>query len=90
MTHLTVNTFEKDSEEQTFRKIFEELYELTYCRAQADASDWEYANMSLMMELGDLVTAIFNWARRVNISLQDCVDLAETKNILRGYYDTIE
>lgn len=90
MTHITVNTFEKDSEEQTFRKIFEELYELTYCRAQADSNDWEYANLSLMMELGDLVTAIFNWAKRVNIDLQGCVDLAETKNILRGYYDTIE
>lgn len=86
---LTIEPFRMDSEDATFRKIFEELFELTEARALSAASG-ETCDIHLMMEVGDLYTVLTNWCEWAGISPQACIDLANTKNIIRGRYDTIE
>lgn len=80
--------------EQTARKVCEEsmefyaehaLYQTYWAASDADGED--IAMMRMKVELGDVITACFNYADMLGIDLQECVDLAETKNISRGRYD---
>lgn len=95
MIQIYFDPFVKDSEEDTFRKIFEELYEVTDARTLNDCTqiaplndDVKYKSKKrLETEIGDLLTAILNWAIRRGYDPQECIDLAQTKNEIRGYYD---
>ena len=81
---IRVNTFTIESEEATFRKIFEELSELAEARAIARESDKCFEHMKA--EVGDLLTAIANWCEWVGVDPQECVDIVETSNRSRGRY----
>ena len=85
---LFVEPFKADSEDATFRKIYEELYELTEARAYATMMG-DVREHNVIMECGDLLTAIVNWCVWAGIEPQECLDYANTKNVLRGRYDTM-
>lgn len=91
---VSVRTFVGGTPEQTARKVCEEsmefyaehaLYQTYWNDHDPDGED--IAMMRMKMELGDVITACFNYADMVGIDLQECVDLAETKNISNGRYD---
>lgn len=42
---------------------------------------------ALMLEIGDVLTAAMNLCDSLGFDAQECVDLVQTKNIIRGYYD---
>ena len=82
---IKVNPFTIDSEEMTFRKIYEELSELSEVRANFISGNHITADF-LQMETGDLLTAIVNWCEWMGLDPQECVELAEEKNRARGRY----
>lgn len=82
---IRVNPFTIDSEEMTFRKIYEELCELSDVRASMRAGVMA-AEHNLQMETGDLLTAIVNWCEWQGLNPQECIDLVEEKNRARGRY----
>lgn len=82
---IKVNPFTIDSEEMTFRKIYEELCELSEVRKDLIFKGPK-AEDTLKMEIGDLLTAIVNWCEWIGLDPQECVELAEAKNRMRGRY----
>lgn len=83
-----VNTFNLGTKDEKARKVCEEaveFYAAHYMHLNKDTEMYE-----LRMEIGDVITALANYCADMGISLQTCIDLAETKNIIRGRYDTIE
>lgn len=82
---IKVNPFTIDSEEMTFRKIYEELSELSEVRANFISGNHTTDDF-LQMEAGDLLTAIVNWCEWIGLDPQECVELAEAKNRMRGRY----
>ena len=94
---IEVNTFKRDSIAEVVEKIVEEAAEVSIAyafythREQTKDEDFSYAiEMQLIQEIGDVFTATANLCSRLGFDGQKCVELAEAKNILRGYYDTIE
>lgn len=85
---LFVTPFKRDSEEATFRKIYEELCEVTEERSLVLYSH-DGLSSKLKMEVGDLLTVIINWCEWAELDVQECLDLANAKNVIRGYYDTM-
>lgn len=83
---LFIEPFTIGSEDETFRKIYEEVYELTEARAFSHAQG-DVRTFNVMMEVGDVFTVLTNWCEWVGINPQECIDLANTKNVLRGRYD---
>ena len=82
---ISVKTFNLGSSEEKARKVCEEaveFYAAHYCQGTRGTEE-------LMMEIGDLFTILANYCSAKGIEAQHCVDLAETKNILRGRYDSI-
>ena len=86
---LFVKPFKRDSEEATFRKIHEEMYEVAVERT-LELLSHDGDEKRLKMEVGDLLTAIVNWCQWAGLDVQECLDLANTKNVIRGYYDTMD
>lgn len=86
---IFVKPFKRDSEEATFRKIYEELCEVSRERSLVIYSH-EGSDIFLKMEVGDLLTVIVNWCQWAGLDVQECLDLANTKNVIRGYYDTMD
>lgn len=94
VSRANVHTFVGGTPEQTARKVCEEANEFyaehikvaIYANLGDDAGE-QTAKMQMMHELGDIITAVANYCSMCNIDLQECVDLAETANILRGRYD---
>lgn len=90
---ISVNTFSRGTVYDSVAKVREESFEL-------EEAYFEYKNAliqdayekrkCLMLEIGDVLTATMNLCEKMGIRPQDCIDMVETKNILRGYYDTIE
>lgn len=95
MRHITVNTFKLGTTLDSVKKVIEEAHELEEAylqyvdRNRSSESDYEY-HTHMMLEIGDVLTATMNLCEKMGIRPQECVDMVETKNILRGYYDTIE
>ncbi len=91
-----VKTFERGTIEQAARKVCEEAIEFygAYsieiqcegCSGSETKLSETIRDVSLMLEIGDVITAIFNMCERLGLQAQDCVDLAQTKNLIRGYY----
>lgn len=48
------------------------------------------AEGALMLEIGDVITAAMNLCESLGFDAQECVDLVQTKNVIRGYYDSEE
>ena len=84
---ICVRTFDLGTSEEKARKVCEEAMEFYASHEFAQMCDNKYP---LMQEIGDLLTIVVNYCAAEGIDAQQCVDLAETKNILRGRYDTIE
>lgn len=93
MKKVHVDVFERGTIEESARKVCEEAMEFYAEHAKFAAVPIEddfglvVAHTRLEGEIGDVITSIFNYAARNGIDVQRCVDLAETKNISRGYYD---
>lgn len=85
---LIVHPFKRNSEEATFRKIYEELCEVSEARA-LELYSHDGDDKQLKMEVGDLLTAILNWCAWAEIDVQECLDMVNTKNTMRGYCDTM-
>lgn len=98
---ISVNTFSKGTIEDSAHKVLEEGAELieayyrwvylydSSCDSEDECLEFE-SKTNLMLELGDVLTATMNLCEKLGFEAQECVDMVETKNILRGYYDTIE
>lgn len=94
---IEINTFERDSIAEVVQKIVEEAAEVSIAyafythREQTEDDDLSYAmEMQLIQEIGDVFTATANLCARLGFDGQKCVELAEVKNIRRGYYDTMD
>lgn len=93
---VEVRTFEKGTLEEAARKVCEEAVEFygAYsieikcegCDTNETLLSETVRDIDLMVEIGDVITAVFNFCNRLEIEPQDCVDLAQTKNLIRGYY----
>lgn len=92
---IEVNTFKKGSARESQRKVVEEAMEFAaaydeYSLLIADDKSDTKEMWNLMLEIGDVFTATANLCAKMGIDAQRCVDMVETKNIIRGYYDTID
>lgn len=72
--------------EEKARKVCEEAMEF-YAEYRVSKISGIYP---LMLEIGDVFTALANFCAANDIDVQECVDLVETKNVIRGRYDTME
>ena len=84
---ICVKTFDMGTCEDKARKVCEEAMEFYGAHALTPIIDDRFL---LLNEIGDLFTVLMNYCTAEGIDPQYCVDLAETKNILRGRYDTME
>lgn len=83
---IEVNTFDMGTNEEKARKVCEEAMEF-YAEYRVSKISGIYP---LMLEIGDVFTALANFCAANDIDVQECVDLVETKNVIRGRYDTME
>lgn len=93
---VEVKTFEKGTLEEAARKVCEEAVEFygaysveikcEECESNETLLSETIRDIDLMLEIGDVITAVFNFCDRLGLDPQDCVDLAQTKNLIRGYY----
>ena len=85
---MDINTFELGTHDERARKVCEESTELYAAWSLADMTEFDGDSMyNLRMEIGDVLTSCVNFATALGIDVQDCIDLVETKNIIRGRYD---
>ena len=91
---FSVNTFRMGYIDESIDKIVEEANEVKEAyEAYITSLDSEKLfdnKCALELEIGDVVTAVANLCDKMHIDLQRCIDMVETKNIIRGYYDTID
>ena len=78
---IEINTFELGTDSERAEKVVEEANELR------DAFYMGCDEYDLMMEIGDVITIAVNFAAALGIDVQGCIDMVETKNIIRGRYD---
>lgn len=93
---IEVKTFKKGTLEESARKVCEEATEMygaysvvvgfTDFDGMESTLHQTLRNVDLMAEIGDVLTAAANLCERLGIEAQDCVELAQTKNLIRGYY----
>ena len=84
---VSVRTFDIGTCEEKARKVCEETCEFYAAHTVSMMCDNKYP---LMQEIGDLFTILMNYCAAEGIDPQYCIDLAKTKNILRGRYGTME
>lgn len=82
---VSVRTFDMGTSEDKARKVCEEAMEFYSAHSLTPLLD---NNFLLLNEIGDLFTILINYCAQEGIDPQYCIDLAETKNILRGRYDS--
>lgn len=95
MQNVTVKTFVRGDRDEIAFKVREEalefLEEHVRYNASEHAEDLDEADefmekLPLMLEIGDVITAICNYCDFVGINAQNCVALVQIKNLARGYY----
>lgn len=87
---IEVETFKRGGVEDIARKVCEEATEF-YAEHRLYATEPicdDLGMLPLMLEIGDVFTAMSNYCAVMGISAQDCVLLAQVKNLARGYYGT--
>lgn len=83
---IEVRTFDLGTTEEKARKVCEEAMEF-----YAEHSVGKVCGIyPLLLEIGDVFTALANYCAARDIDPQECIDLVEVKNITRGRYDTID
>ena len=92
---IEVDTFEKGTTFESVLKVVEEANEMKTAYIAWDNADFSELKIfelsyNLKSEIGDVLTATMNLCSKLKIEPQECVDMVQVKNILRGYYDTIE
>lgn len=93
MVTIEVCTFNLGNNEEKARKVCEEAVEFFGEHRMYDICGNGCNNNMiepLMLEIGDVITAIVNYAAANGIDVQKCVDYAETKNVIRGRYDNMD
>lgn len=93
---IEVRPFKRGDLEEAARKVCEEATEVygafsvvvkfTEFDGMESTLHQTLRNVDLMTEIGDVITAAVNLCERLGIEAQDCVELAQTKNLIRGYY----
>ncbi len=83
--NITIRTFKRGNVEEIARKVCEEAMEF-YAEHAKHPYDNDKNEVFLLCEIGDVLTAMANYCAAMGISAQDCVWLAQTKNLARGYY----
>ena len=84
---IEILTFELGDDEERARKVCEEATEMYAAyREYHDFNDLDNYD-ELCLEIGDVITAAVNFATAFGIDVQRCIDMVETKNIIRGRYD---
>ena len=83
---IYVQPFDLGTSEEKARKVCEEVAEFY---AEHAISHYLDNRNNLYMEIGDVFTALVNYCHSNNIDVQYCIDLANTKNVLRGRYDAM-
>lgn len=87
---ITIATFDLGTAEEKARKVCEEsmeFYAAHNMECYLDGGSPKGAsNMNLMMEIGDVFTALANYCASLGIAPQECVFYAQLKNLLRGRY----
>ena len=82
---LEINTFELGTDVERADKVLEEARELYTAYRMWNCGEIDMYEM--MQEIGDVLTITTNFAVALGIDVQMCIDLVETKNIIRGRYD---
>lgn len=85
---INVETFRRGNVEDIARKVCEEAMEF-YAEHRAYATEPigdDLGMIPLMLEIGDVFTAMSNYCEVMGIDAQDCVMLVQTRNLARGYY----
>lgn len=87
---FNVNTFRMGGIDTSVDKVVEEANEVKEAYENyrdSRTKEEAFANMcALQSEIGDVVTAVANLCDKMHIDAQRCIDIAETKNVIRGYY----
>lgn len=87
---ITVITFDLGDAEEKARKVCEESMEFYAAHNMESYLDGGtpkgVCNMNLMMEIGDVFTALVNYCVSIGIHPQECVHYAQLKNLVRGRY----
>lgn len=83
---LTVETFDKGSQRDKARKVCEEAMEFYAAYEKFADNPCHETDFALLLEIGDVFTALANFCAAEGISPQTCVTYAQTKNMVRGYY----
>lgn len=99
--NLDIKTFNLGSGEEKARKVCEESVEfyaehsklvfervngLAPSRSENDGTENDVWARDLMIEIGDVFTALANYCEYMGINAQDCIYLAQLKNLSRGRY----
>lgn len=94
---VIVDTFVRGDSDTIAEKVKEEGGEVleafesyAYSLCLTDAETRFQAEGELMLEIGDVITAAMNLCESLGFDAQECVDLVQTKNVIRGYYDSEE
>lgn len=85
---IEVKTFERGTIDDIARKVCEEAMEF-YAEHKSYMTEPigdDLGMLPLMLEIGDVFTAIANYCEAMGIDAQDCVLLVQAKNLARGYY----
>lgn len=83
---LTVETFDKGSQVEKARKVCEEAMEFYAAYEKFADNPCHETDFALLLEIGDVFTALANFCASEGISPQTCVTYVQTKNMIRGYY----
>lgn len=86
--NVEVETFKRGSVEDIARKVCEEAMEFyaEHREYMTEPIGDDLGMLPLMLEIGDVITAIANYCAAMGIDAQDCVTFVRIKNLARGYY----
>lgn len=94
---VIVDTFVRGDSDTIAEKVMEEgrevlvaFFDYDFASARCSQEAAFKAKGELMLEIGDVLTAAMNLCESLGFDAQECVDLVQTKNVIRGYYDSEE
>lgn len=94
---VIVDTFVRGDSETIAEKVKEEggevlvaFFDYDFASTRCSKEAAFKAEGELRLEIGDVITAAMNLCESLGFDAQECVDLVQTKNVIRGYYDSEE
>lgn len=83
---ISFNPFDMDSLDEKARKVCEEATEFYAEHHECLENGTIGVTIGLFNEIGDVLTAMLNYCNAAGIDPQQCIDMAEQKNRMRGRY----